>query len=239
MENSRKGVGLKAKEEWVDFNLKSVLLFLAASATLAIIFITFPQIDLFVSGFFYQDSKKFYLNENPILILLHGSVKYITTSIAVLLVGLIIATGIKKGPVYGLSRLRIIYLLVALIVGPGLVVNTLFKENWGRARPNQVEGFGGAAKFTPAFVISDQCPGNCSFVSGDPSVGFYFLAWALAITARRKIFTMVGFSAGLVLGATRVMQGAHFFSDVIFSGIFTFSTIYLLYLGLLKIEAQK
>jgi lipid A 4'-phosphatase len=215
------------------------ILFLAISTILAITFMQFPQIDLFVSGFFYKEGQKFYLDAHPILMFLHGSVTYITATISVLWIGLLIATSIRKQSVWGLSRLRVIYLLLALIVGPGLVINSLFKENWGRARPSQVEMFGGVAKFTPAFVISDQCPGNCSFVSGDPSVGFYFLALALAIPARRRFFVILAIASGFVLGATRVMQGAHFFSDVIFSGIFTCATVFLLYWGLLKIEARN
>lgn len=215
---------------------KSIAIFFIASFIIAIIFIKFPQIDLLVSGLFYKEDRKFYLNENIILMFLHNSVTYITIFMATLWGGVIIATGITKKTICGLSQIRAIYLLLALIVGPGLVVNTVFKDHWGRARPHQLEVFAGSAKFTPAFIISDQCNVNCSFVSGDPSVGFYFLALALVIPTMRKFFTYFALVFGTVLAATRVIQGAHFLSDVIFSAVFTFTAVYLLYVVLLRIE---
>jgi lipid A 4'-phosphatase len=227
---------MKKNNEALD--TKSITIFLLLASITAIIFIKFPQIDLFVSAAFYKEGSKFYLNENILLMFLHNSVKYITALVAVFWVGIILATTITKNTICSLSRIRAIYLLLALIIGPGLVVNTLFKDNWGRARPRQLEMFGGSAEFSPAFAISDQCNVNCSFVSGDPSVGFYFLALALAIPARRRFFTYFALGFGGVLAATRVVQGAHFLSDVIFSGVFTFSTVYLLYVVLLKIEAN-
>lgn len=214
-------------------------IFFTISAIIAIIFIKFPQIDLFVSGLFYKEGSKFYLGNNIILVFLHNSVTYITIFMAMLWIGIIIATSIKKESVLGLSKVRAIYLLVALIIGPGLIVNTVFKDHWGRARPHQLEVFGGRATFTPAFIITDQCNINCSFVSGDPSVGFYFLSLALAIPFMRKFFIYFSLTFGTVLAATRVIQGAHFLSDVIFSGIFTFTTVYLLYLILLKLEEKS
>ncbi len=214
-------------------------LFFIISILLAAIFIKFPQIDIYVSGLFYIEGQKFYLKENSILMFLHNSVTYVTTFMAVLWISLIIATSIKKRPVFGLSRIRAIYLLLALIIGPGIVVNAIFKDQWGRARPSQIEMFGGKSEFTPAFIISDQCESNCSFVSGDPSVGFYLLALALAIPRYRKLFICASLSAGVVLSATRIIQGGHFLSDTIFSGIFTFTVIYLLYIALLKVEAKQ
>ena len=69
---------------------------------------------------------------------------------------------------------RWLFLLLTLIIGPGLITNTLLKDNWGRARPHQITEFGGRAQFTPAFVITNQCVRNCSFTSGDSSFGFWF-----------------------------------------------------------------
>lgn len=215
-----------------------IFILVAVSIILAAIFIIFPQIDLFISGLFYKEGSKFYLNENPILMFLHNSVTYITISMAILWISLIVAISIKTKPVWGLSRLRVVYMLLVLAIGPGLVVNTVFKDHWGRARPSTIELFGGNKKFTPAFIISDQCNKNCSFVSGDPSVGFYFLALALAISRHRKLFTCVGLGLGTVFSATRIIQGGHFFSDTVFSGIFTFTVAYLLYIALLKLELR-
>lgn len=215
-----------------------LLPFFIISAMLAVIFIKFPQIDLFVSGLFYKEGGKFYLSEHAVLTFLHDSVAYITISVSILWALLIVAITIFKKPIFGLNRIRLFYLLLVLAIGPGLVVNSIFKDNWGRARPSTVEFFGGQKKFTPAFIVSDQCEKNCSFVSGDPSIGFYFLALALVLPARRKLFLCVGIGLGAVFSATRIIQGAHFFSDTVFSGIFTFTVAYLLYIALQKLEEK-
>jgi lipid A 4'-phosphatase len=34
-------------------------------------------------------------------------------------------------------RKMLVYLLAALVIGPGLVVNSMLKNHWGRSRPRQ------------------------------------------------------------------------------------------------------
>lgn len=214
----------------------SLLLFITISAAIAAIFIIFPQIDLEFSRLFYISGPRFYLSKNIIFVLIRYIVEALVGFFIIFWPGLFIAILIKKRPVWGLTHIRVLYLFIALALGPGLVVNTIFKDMWGRARPSQIIMFGGTKNFTPAFVLSDQCKVNCSFVSGDPSVGFYFFALALAIPRRRRIFMITAFSLGALFGITRIIQGGHFLSDVIFSGVFTFAASYLLYLVLLRTE---
>ena len=78
--------------------------------------------------------------------------------------------------------------------------------------------FGGDKRFTPPLVVSDQCARNCSFVAGDPAFGFYFTAWALALPAQAWLWPFA-FALGLLLGLARIGMGAHFLSDVIYSGV--------------------
>ena len=66
-----------------------------------------------------------------------------------------------------LDNRKIIFLLLTLALGPGLLVNGFLKSHWGRARPSEVSTFGGRQSFSPAYVIAHQCRHNCSFVSGD------------------------------------------------------------------------
>ncbi|MFN7902498.1 MAG: phosphatase PAP2 family protein [Holosporales bacterium] len=137
--------------------------------------------------------------------------------VAVVVAGIALAVFYKKN-LWGISRRQALYLLLVLILGPGIVVNTVFKDNWGRARPIQTIEFGGSKHFTPVGIISDQCPRNCSFPSGDASVGYYFVALA-GIRQRRRLWAILGVGTGLGLGLVRVMQGAHYISDAIFSGL--------------------
>ena len=53
-----------------------------------------------------------------------------------------------------------------------IIVNVLLKGFWGRARPNDILELGGEENFSAWFQYSDACSTNCSFVSGDASVGF-------------------------------------------------------------------
>jgi lipid A 4'-phosphatase len=193
----------------------------------AFLFLSFPQIDLHISALFYDKEDKFFLSNNFLLVFLHESVKYITIACCVLWVGLLILNFVTKKQY--ISNLILVYLILALSFGPGLVVNTVFKENWGRARPAHIEQFGGDKIFSPPFAISDQCEENCSFLAGDPSVGFYFIALAFAIPVRRKQFMVLAMSLGIIFGTARVMQGVHFVSDVIFSGFFTILVCYSLH----------
>lgn len=112
-------------------------------------------------------------------------------------------------------RLQAFFLLIALVVGPGLVVNYVFKENWGRARPREVLEFGGANQYTAPLTMSKECEGNCSFVSGHASGAFFImsLSWVL----RRRRWFWLGLSLGSLVGVGRVLQGGHFVSDVVFA----------------------
>jgi membrane-associated phospholipid phosphatase len=124
-----------------------------------------------------------------------------------------------------------LFLLVALALGPGLVVNTIFKDHWGRARPTQITAFGGDKRMTPAFVPSDQCVRNCSFPAGDPAVGFYLVAAAFLVAPakwRRPAESGAIVLAGAIALA-RLAQGGHFLSDVVASFFFVFATSWLLH----------
>lgn len=87
-------------------------------------------------------------------------------------------------PVLGIDPRRAAFVVLALALGPGLVVNAVLKEHVGRARPAQLETFGGEASFSPAWTLSDQCAENCSFVSGDVAAAAAMLAPALLVAAR-------------------------------------------------------
>jgi membrane-associated phospholipid phosphatase len=111
-----------------------------------------------------------------------------------------------------------------------LVANLIFKENWGRARPLAVSEFGGKATFTPVLTPTDQCASNCSFVSGDGSAGFWFLAFGLLAPAAARIWAIpLSLCMGLLFGGNRIIQGAHFLSDVLFSGFIVGGIVWLLH----------
>ena len=127
---------------------------------------------------------------------------------------------------------------MCLWIGPGLVVNFVFKDHWGRPRPIMIQEFAGDKLFQEPFVISNQCGKNCSFVCGDASIGFWIFAFMpLLATRRRKLLVfIVAIVAGSVLGLMRMAQGGHFFSDVVFCGLFVYICTWIVYLVMYKIK---
>lgn len=120
------------------------------------------------------------------------------------------------------------YVALVWLIGPGLIVNAAFKDHWGRARPHQISIFGGEKRFTPAFFMTDQCERNCSFSSGDPAAGFALAAFAAMDRRRRRFWFALSLAAGAAFGATRVIQGKHFFTDVLTTMFVVYSVIYWL-----------
>jgi lipid A 4'-phosphatase len=220
-----------------DYMRKYFLVFLMLSALLAALFFFFPVIDLWAAARFYDPNRGFTIPNTssakalPFLPWLAKS--FVTVSWLVIAVNMIRSYFFgKKMPVVASNRV-VIFLLFTLGIGPGLVVNTILKDHCGRARPFQVRQFGGDRRFTAAFVISDQCKTNCSFVSGDASLGYFGLAFFFVARRRKILVATAAVFAGTLIGFVRMAQGAHFLSDVIFAGVFTFLAGWLLYFLLL------
>ncbi len=202
---------------------RTVGLFVAAFLLCTGLLILVPAIDLGVSGWFYRPGDGFFLADRAPLRIVHAGARYLVGATILMLLAILIAAAMKRGPVFGIGPRAAIFLLLSLALGPGLVVNSLFKDHWGRARPVQVTAFGGDKQFTPAFVPSDQCYRNCSFPAGDPSVGFFFVSAALLVADRpRRRLAMTGaLLLGALFGIVRLAQGGHFLSDVVTSGFLT------------------
>ena len=127
------------------------------------------------------------------------------------------------------NRIAICWMLV-MALGPGLVVNAVFKDWYGRPRPKNVMEYGGEKQFCPVWVVGE--PGvEKSFPCGHASVGFYFMAgyfcwWRRNRRAARR-WMVAGLGAGTLLGLARMACGAHWFSDVVWAGVFIYFISYL------------
>lgn len=188
----------------------------------------FPSLDLKVSGLFYDSGKGFFLKDLWVCTFIYRAVEIFAVGVVVALVFFLVIVRIRRKPIFSLNQKGIFYLVLVLAIGPGLVVNTLFKDHWGRARPYQVEAFGGEKAFTRAGIISDQCENNCAFVSGHASMGFYLFAFSFLWSRHRKKWTALALASGCTVGLVRILQGSHFVSDVIFSGLVVYGVAYLL-----------
>jgi lipid A 4'-phosphatase len=126
-------------------------------------------------------------------------------------------------------RMALAFVVVAGILGPGAIVNWGFKDNWQRARPYQVQAFGGTQTFTRAAVMTDQCDANCSFVSGHVACGIFLASIGLVHRRRMGRWAAVGVAAGLVIGFARMADVAHWLSDVLWAFPITLCTSWLVW----------
>ena len=194
-----------------------VVLVLAFLATLVL----FPNTDLIVSGVFYRAGEGFFLADNPVFVFLHWLAVYGAWAMGFMFLCAAIAGYVRKQNVFSLSGKSWLFLFLALLLGPVLVANGVFKDNWGRARPHTVMEFGGTSTFTPAGYMAHECRRNCSFVSGDGAFGFFLPSFAYVVAPRRRRSVFWGMMlAGGGIGLARIAMGAHFFSDVIFAAVF-------------------
>jgi lipid A 4'-phosphatase len=123
-----------------------------------------------------------------------------------------------------------VFLIATLALGPGLLTNVVLKDHWGRPRPIDVQQFGGAYRFTPWWDPRGGCPDNCSFIAGEPSGAFWTLApAALAGPELLPLAYGAALAFGVGVGALRIAAGAHFFSDVVFAGVFMYLLIWLVH----------
>lgn len=198
---------------------------LASFTVFVALFLLAPGIDLWATGLFYREGEGFFLGRP--LLPIHDAVPWLTRLLLFGLLGGILFASLSAAA--RASRKALFYLLTVLLIGPGLLVNTVFKDQWGRARPAQVQEFGGTAQFSPAWVPSNQCARNCAFVCGDASVGFFLLAPAFLFAQRRRTWLAVGLVTGGFLGLVRMAQGGHFLSDVIFSFYVVYFSAWLLH----------
>ncbi|MGB1027950.1 MAG: phosphatase PAP2 family protein [Rhodospirillaceae bacterium] len=191
---------------------------------LAAFFLTFPGVDKAVSHWFYSEADGFYDPRGPGLEFIRMGVPALLYGILLFLALLWLLSKLVGPPLGWFTGRHLTFLAGSLFLGPGVIVNLILKEYWGRARPSQILDFGGSQDFTPAILIADQCQSNCSFVSGHAALGFWAVALALILpkclpAALRQSALIAALVFGAGVGLARIVVGAHFLSDVLFSGI--------------------
>ncbi|MBB4265012.1 phosphatase PAP2 family protein [Roseospira visakhapatnamensis] len=188
---------------------------------LVLVLVAFPQIDLAVSGVFYDPEQDRFMREGPLLNLLRKGVPPILYGVVLFLVLQWLGGRVTgAGTPHALNGRRVAFVLTSLALGPGLIVNGVFKEWWGRARPSDILAFGGEARFTPPWMMTDQCASNCSFVAGHAALGFWTVALALLAPPAWRPWAVAGaLGFGALMSGARVVVGGHFLSDVLFAGV--------------------
>jgi lipid A 4'-phosphatase len=195
---------------------------LAAVGALSVWFLVFPGVDPMVSDLFHG-TEGFVLAQDPILKALRKSSTLALAAALVAILTLLVqrAIGDDRG---GRARTRrMLFLLAGLALGPGLAVNTILKQGWGRARPIQTDLFGGEDAFSGVWRISDACQNNCSFVSGEASSSAWMVCAVVMLVPRRWRRRVVGpvVVYAVALSLNRIAFGGHYLSDVLLSWAIT------------------
>ncbi|MCH2064546.1 MAG: phosphatase PAP2 family protein [Roseibacillus sp.] len=180
----------------------------------------FSDLDMDIARQFYNEKAKLWtLSDKSPWLQLHrfGAIPALVTAVLALSV-LVLGIGRHR---FVSSRKLSAFLVLSLIIGPGLIADFLLQENWGRPQPYEIVGLGGANTFERLLKIDPTTEGH-SFVSGLASTGFYFFACGLTLIAcrRRKTGILVIVAAGTygaTIGMACIVQGTHFASDVLWS----------------------
>lgn len=116
-------------------------------------------------------------------------------------------------------RRELLVVFLTAVIGGGVLVNALFKPYWGRPRPRQVTSFGGQYDYRPFYRPGTPGKGQ-SFPCGHCTMGYVFVS-LLALRRRAPGAAIAGAVFGLgygsLLGVCRIVQGAHFVTDVLWS----------------------
>ena len=202
--------------------------FLIVFCLVALLLTIGPTFDLFFSDLFYLGKKQFLLQSTSFITIIFRNIMLPFILIYVLFLPIVS----KIFPIkkiffnYDFSFKNILFIWSSLIISIIIIINILLKGLWGRARPNDILQLGGGDIYSPWYKITDECLNNCSFVSGDASVGFSMLV--LFFITRKTIYCYLAIVLGSLLGLVRIAEGGHFLSDVVFSFlVMAISTILL------------
>src|SRR5262245_11315027 len=207
---------------------------LTIAVVAGVVFGLFPELDLRIAGHFYavEDAvhNTFAWRLYPPLLRALNIGLWITAVPAAVAVGALAIKLILPRHRLLIPGRAVVFLLATMIMAPGLMVNVILKEHWGRSRPIDVTQFGGNEHFVAWWDPRGDCPANCAFVSGDVAGAFWTVApAALAPPQWRALAYGAALAFGTGMAVFRVMAGAHFPSDAIFAGIFTFLIIWVVY----------
>ncbi|MDR3497410.1 MAG: phosphatase PAP2 family protein [Ancalomicrobiaceae bacterium] len=187
-----------------------------ATAAVSALFLSWPQIDTGVAGLFHVPNDGFPMARVPLFLALRNAGLSVTQ---ICTFGLVAASIARLVLPRLLSLLRpsvLAFLVASLAIGPGLIVNVILKDYWGRARPIDTNLFGGAHAFSLPWEISDACARNCSFPSGEASGSFWLIAFAFVVPESwRRNTIRIALAWAALISFNRLAFGGHYLSDVL------------------------
>ena len=146
-----RGLALRLRLATVAGALPWAPAFLALAVTLllSLLFLIAPGVDLAVSDLFFREGEGFALSQDPALRALRRSSTWVMSAALLGALAIVCAEAVRGRLLASRLARKAGWLLLGLALGPGLVVNTILKNRWGRPRPVQLEAFGGEAPYIP------------------------------------------------------------------------------------------
>lgn len=203
----------KRLSRWVKY-------FLPVTLVTAVLVSVFPALDLWASAIFYDAVAMTWVRRTDLMQFARSGVPPLIIGVLLFVIILSVAGRIGNQVFWDITGRKAGILIASLILGPGLIVESVLKSFSGRARPRDVMPFGGDDPFTPALRLADACDRNCSFVSGHAALAFWTTAFAFLMPAEYRMPVFVsGLALGALMGIARMAEGAHFLSDIVFAGL--------------------
>jgi lipid A 4'-phosphatase len=212
-------------------NRNAIFSVFAIAAVIGVVFGIYGNFDINLSdAFFDRQSMLFTAGGQPWEQHSRDAARLIITGIVVVPGVAVLAKLLLPRRRMFVSGRTALFMLLTMALGPGFVANSMLKEHWHRARPIDIQYFGGNDHFTPWWDPRGTCPGNCSFIAGEPSGAFWTMAvaavappqWQIAAYSAAVIF-------GIALGVLRMAAGGHFFTDVVFAGVLMYLLLWTLH----------
>ncbi len=221
---------------------KGIWILAGLAAGLLIITWVFAALDIdrSIAGRFYSPAQGWPLGDLQPWRFLHqyGTIPGIILTVAALVAWF----GALVRPGMAAWRRPLMVIVLTSIIGGGFIINGMVKPYWGRPRPRQVQEFGGLWQYRGIFPPGQVGKGE-SFPCGHCTMGFVFVPM-IFLHRRSRSLAYGGAAFGLVYGSlistARVLQGAHYASDCIWSlGILMMTAAALHYLILRVPEAES
>jgi lipid A 4'-phosphatase len=204
--------------------MKALNVYVALTVVTLAVFAVWPEFDFNVAGYFFHaggfsggDSFERFARES-----FRATPFVVLTAYAALWLAKRLRAKLRWAP----SGRAMVFLMLTLVIGPGLIINLGLKDHWGRPRPYQTRGFNGQDPFMPWYDLGGACKRNCSFVSGEAATGFWMVAPASLLPPPWRTPAIVAafvFGAGASL--LRLAFGGHYLSDVLLGGLITLIVI--------------
>jgi len=161
-------------------NRTGLLIAFAIAVVAGLVFGLYPGLDLEVARYFHgfvdRSNNTFALRIYPPMMKARDAGLWIGTILVAPAVCALIVKLVRPRRRMLISGRATVFLIATMALGPGLLVNVLLKDHWGRPRPIDVTQFGGDQTFVAWWDPRGDCPSNCSFVSGDVAGAVWTIA---------------------------------------------------------------